>query len=67
MSSEPANLGWLQTDGLKSVVAQRFAEFCANDFESTDFSEEADSELYKEAVQLVLKRIESSVSGDSQP
>lgn len=66
MSSEPVNMDWLKTDGLKSVVAQRFAKFCANDFETNNIAEDPDSDLYKEAVQLVLGRIESSVSGDKQ-
>ncbi len=64
MSSEPVNMDWLKTDGLKSVVAQRFAKFCADDFKANNVSEDPDSDLYKEAVQLILGRIESSVSGD---
>lgn len=64
MSSEPVNADWLKTDGLKSVVAQRFAAFCANDFETNNISEDPDSDLYKEAVQFVIDRIEASVPGD---
>lgn len=64
MSSEPVNLDWLKTSDLKSVVAQRFAEFCANDFTTNNLAEEPDSDLYKEAVQLVIKRIESSTPRD---
>lgn len=64
MSSEP-NMDWLKTDGLKSVVAQRFAEFCATDFKAGKVSEDVDADLYKEAVQLVLGRIESAVSRGS--
>lgn len=66
MSSEPVNMDWLKTGGLKSVVAQRFAKFCANDFEANNIAESPDSDLYKEAVQLVLGRIESSASGSKQ-
>nr|CAA6823023.1 MAG: Unknown protein [uncultured Thiotrichaceae bacterium] len=64
MSSEPVNLDWLKTGDLKSVVAQRFAEFCANDLKTNTFSDDSDSDLYKEAVQLVIQRIESSAPGD---
>lgn len=65
MSSEP-NMDWLQTDGLKSVVAQRFAEFCANDFKAHKVSEDSDADSYKEAVQLVIGRIEAAVARSNQ-
>jgi hypothetical protein len=67
--SSPVNVDWLNPDRLKSVTARRFAEFCIKDYTAKNDGAEggqAEDDLYKEAAQLVIERIEAAVSGGRQ-
>lgn len=69
MSSETLEMDWLNPAGLKSPAARRFAEFCLQSPADPDTVAEAsgagstpdEQALYKEAVLLVLGRLEQGL------
>lgn len=66
MSAESVTVDWLNPKRIKSVIARRFAEFCAKDFVAQHEAAEmtaAEANLYKDAAQLMVERIEAMASG----
>lgn len=66
MSSDSMDTDWLDSSGLNSVAARRFAEFCKQDILSYNEADDPDKVLYREAASFVLQRIEQAVSGEPQ-
>lgn len=64
MSSDSVHMDWLDANSFKSVAARRFAEFCQQDIEEYTAQDDPEKALYREAAQLILQRIENTISGD---
>jgi len=66
VSSEPVRAEWLHATQLKSTAARRFAEFCQQNFAAISNQANFDAELYQEAANLVIERLEQAATTGEQ-
>lgn len=66
MSSEPVQAEWLNAIPLKSKAARRFTEFCQQNLAVAAQQENFDLHLYREAVRLVIERLEHAATTGEQ-
>ena len=64
MSSDSMEMDWLDQNSLKSVASRRFAEFCKQDILAYDDPDDPEKDLYREASNLILQRLEQTISGE---
>lgn len=60
MSAE-LEMRWLKTENMHGV-AKRFAKFCKEDVREQSEKEDFDIEKYQNAVKLILKKLDDSIS-----
>lgn len=60
MSSEVLRTDWFDPARLKTAAARRFVEFCQQKYPAPE-DNPAEQALYKDAVQLVLERLEQGL------